>query len=321
MTLRFTVLASGSAGNSTLVEANGFGVLIDIGLGVRALTGRLAAARADWDRVQAVLLTHTHSDHWNDSTLAQLQRRQIPLHCHIEHLPSLQRYSQAFAEFERAGLVRPFRTGQELTLGRGMGCRPLAVRHDSGPTFGYRLDVGGDLFGGGYSIGYAADLGCWDAALAEAFTDVDVLAIEFNHDVQMECRSRRQPHLIMRVLGDEGHLSNEQGAALMGAVMQRSQPDKVGHVVQLHLSRECNRPMLAQEAALAMLMHLSRSAEIHTASQETVTPTIEVGKQVRRRRGRVGFARVRGAVAVQPWLPGLEPGSGEIGLAERQTDL
>ena len=74
MALEFTVLASGSSGNASLVRTNGFGLLLDIGLGPRDLAGRLAAIGAAWRNVHAVLLTHTHSDHWNERTLAYLRR-------------------------------------------------------------------------------------------------------------------------------------------------------------------------------------------------------------------------------------------------------
>ena len=89
MALRFTVLASGSAGNASLIDANGFGVLLDAGLGPRQLAGRLAAVGASWENVQAVLLTHTHSDHWRDTTLVHLKRRSIPLYCHAGHHDAL----------------------------------------------------------------------------------------------------------------------------------------------------------------------------------------------------------------------------------------
>src|SRR5437764_4806665 len=85
MGLRFTVLASGSGGNATLVECDGFGLLIDAGLGPRQLATRLTAAGASWSSVHALLLTHTHSDHWNDNTIGHLMRRRIPLYCHPGH--------------------------------------------------------------------------------------------------------------------------------------------------------------------------------------------------------------------------------------------
>src|SRR5271170_4683913 len=123
MGLRFTNLASGSRGNANLIQANGFGVLLDAGLGPRQLNDRLRSAGHSWASVQAMLLTHTHSDHWNDRTLAWLLRRHIPLYCHLDHHGVLKRYSPAFPELQAAGLVRPFTAGEELCLGPGLRCR------------------------------------------------------------------------------------------------------------------------------------------------------------------------------------------------------
>jgi hypothetical protein len=62
------------------------------------------------------------------------------------------------------------------------------------------------------SLAYVADLGTWDDELARSLADVDLLALEFNHDVDMDYASERSPYLIARVLGRHGHLSN--GGAL-----------------------------------------------------------------------------------------------------------
>ena len=96
-----------------------------------------------------------------------------------------------------------FASGQEIALAAGMRCRPLPIRHDSGATFGFRLEGTPDLFGNAASLGYVADLGTWDMTLAEGLANVDLLAVEFNHDVAMQYASGRSPALIARVLGDQ----------------------------------------------------------------------------------------------------------------------
>jgi phosphoribosyl 1,2-cyclic phosphodiesterase len=306
MSLRFTVLASGSSGNASLVEADGFGLLIDAGLGPRQLAARLAAAGSSWSAVQAVLLTHTHSDHWKDRTLAHLCRRRIPLYCHADSHSDLQTYSPAFLELTAEGLVRPFESGEEFVVAQGLRCRPLPLRHDSGATFGFRIEGPRDLFGQAAAVGYVADLGCWDEALADGLADVDLLAVEFNHDLAMELASGRSPRLIGRVLGDEGHLSNTQGAALVRAVLGRSEIGRVRHLVQLHLSRQCNRPTLAREAAKAILDDFAVRVEVHTARQDEPGTTLLLGVVAKRPRGLAARWIPRRRAAAQQALPGLE---------------
>jgi phosphoribosyl 1,2-cyclic phosphodiesterase len=303
--LRFTVLASGSAGNATLVEADGFGVLIDAGLGPRQLGARLATVGLSWSAVQAVLLTHTHSDHWKDATLLHLQRRSVPLYCHTAHHTVLLTYSDGFVALHNAGLVRSFAAHEAFDLAPGLRCRPLPVRHDGGATFGFRLDGTADLFGHRYALGYVADLGCWDGTLADQLADVDLLAVEFNHDVDLQHASGRMPRLIERVLGDEGHLSNTQAAALVRAVLERSTTGRLRHLVQLHLSRDCNRPGLARESARGVLAALGLSLTVHTAEQDTPTATIQLHDGPAPRRPRRPPRRAHPSVS-EPLLPGLD---------------
>ncbi len=308
MGLRFTVLASGSGGNASLVEAANFGVLIDAGIGPRMLSQRLTAVGQSWASVNAVLLTHTHSDHWKDRTFAHLHRRGIPLYCHAHHHCTLRRYSPVFGDLVAADLVRSFDAHAVFELAPGLRCQALPIRHDGGATFGFRIEGGPDLFGQAAALGYVADLGCWDDLLAERLADVDLLAVEFNHDVRMEYTSGRSPMLIARVLGDEGHLSNDQAAALVRAVLARSPAGRLRHVVQLHLSRDCNRPALAREALRALLGELEVKAAVHTAEQDVPGTPLDLRSPVgKRKKGRAPNGKVRRTGATtQPLLPGFE---------------
>jgi phosphoribosyl 1,2-cyclic phosphodiesterase len=305
--LRFTVLASGSGGNASLLETQDFGLLIDIGLGPRQLAHRLASAQAAWARVRAVLLTHTHTDHWNERTFLHLRRLCIPLYCHVNHHGSLLAYSPAFADLLADNLVRAYHPDEPLTLSPGLACRPFRLRHDGDTTCGFRFERLSGLFGDLHALGYAADLGSWDIDLVRALADVDLLALEFNHDVFMEQSSGRSLHLITRVLGDEGHLSNSQAAALLTEVIQGSAPGRLRQIVQLHLSRDCNHPKLAT-AAVADLLNEFPGIGLHTAAQDSPSPTFHLDAGgTGWRRMLPALRRKRSSGFIHPWLPGMEP--------------
>src|SRR5439155_251537 len=256
MALRFSVLASGSSGNASLIEADGFGVLLDAGLGPRQLASRLAAVGATWSSIHAVLLTHTHGDHWNERTLRHLRKLRIPIYCHLHHHIGLHQGAGAFGALRAANLVRGYELGEPLVLSPTLRCFPLPLCHDDAMTCGFRFEASPDLFGHTATLGYVADLGCWQPALADALANVDLLALEFNHDVFLERTSGRSPALIMRVLGDRGHLSNAQAADLLREVVKRWHTGRLQHLVQLHLSRQCNRPAMAVDAARVALEEL-----------------------------------------------------------------
>ena len=273
---RFCVLASGSSGNAAFAEVDGFGVLIDAGIGPRLLSSRLAVIGKSIKNVQAVLLTHTHKDHWKERTLAQMRTHGVTVYCHAAHFEFLAGISPAFETLRAADLVRSYAGDQPFALPHGLTCLPVPIPHDSDPTFAFRIDGSRDLFGETWSLGYAADLGTTGACLIEAFRGVNVLALEFNHDEEMEKRSGRPWNLIERVLGDEGHLSNRQAAAALLDVLKTSAGGRLRHVIQLHLSRQCNRPGIAQSAAKQVLSQLDFPVALHTAKQDEPTRTIEL---------------------------------------------
>jgi phosphoribosyl 1,2-cyclic phosphodiesterase len=277
MTARFTMLASGSGGNAALIEADGFGLLLDFGLPAKELSTRLALAGSSWDRIKAVLLTHTHTDHWSGRVLANLRSHRIPLIGHEAHLEHLGSVSQSFAPLHRAKLTRTYEEGSAIELAPGFTARAVEVSHDSEPTFGFRFDYS-DADGLAWSVGYAADLGCASEELVALFAGVDVLALEYNHDEKMERNSPRPKFLIQRVLGDRGHLSNRQGADVTRAIAARSGPAFPQHLVQLHLSDECNHPLLAEATGRNALADLNPAATVTVAKQHEPTRSIKLGR-------------------------------------------
>lgn len=291
MTARFTVLASGSSGNANLLETPGFGLLIDCGLPPQELSARLQAVGASWSSVKAVLITHTHTDHWNRYTLEHLRRLNIRLIAHPDHHAKLATVP-AYEPLRRAGLVSDFAEETPFELG-GLRVRPVRVPHDSDPTFAFRLDAPG------WSVGLASDLGCVREELLAAFHGVDVLAVEFNHDVAMQRKSRRPRFLVERVLGDLGHLSNVQAAE---AVTAWCRAGDVAAVVQLHVSRDCNTPELALAAGLKAVAGVSPQTRIVTACQHQPCPPILIQPRADRKPLTEPPKVVR---SFQPQLPGL----------------
>jgi ribonuclease BN (tRNA processing enzyme) len=304
MTIRFTVLGSGSAGNASLVQVDGFGLLLDAGLGPRQLAARLEAVGSSWNDIHAVLLTHTHTDHWHERTLAHLGRRSIAFYCHVDHGRTLAGESSEFAELMENNLVRTYEGGQVIGLAPGFAAHALPLRHDSGRTFGFRLEFSAEPWRPPVVLGYAADLGSWTPALARRLADADILALEFNHDVEMQMISSRPHSLVRRILSERGHLSNAQAADLVREVLRLSAANRPRHLVLLHLSQECNRPYLALAAARTAVA--GREIAIHATCQDEPIPTLSTGPPPANWRMVRPRLRQRAQAAIA-WLPGMEP--------------
>jgi hypothetical protein len=227
-----------------------------------------------------VLLTHTHGDHRNDATLWMMARRRVPLYCHPGHRTELG-CCPGFQALARAGLIRDYGIDPFL-MPTGVRVEPVPLSHDCEPTFGFRLEARIGRSGRPVALGYVADTGSWSEATAEVMSDVDLLGVEFNHDVQMQLSSGRAPALIARVLGEQGHLSNAQGAEFVAAVLARSRPGAVRHLVLLHLSEQCNLPRLALQEARAALRAAGRRVALHAATQSMAHPNLWVRPSRRR---------------------------------------
>jgi phosphoribosyl 1,2-cyclic phosphodiesterase len=270
MSVRFHVLASGSSGNACLLDAGGFGVLIDFGLSPRQLEPRMARCGVSWDQIHAVVATHAHTDHWQPAALAQLAKLDVPIYCHRDHVGCVDQGSRAFQAIASAGRFRWYEPGERIRLQNDLCCLPIQVAHDASPTCGFRFD------GAGWAAGYLADLGSWTPALAKRFANIDLLALEFNHDVEMQLTSGRSPYLIRRVLGNRGHLSNEQAAAFLTAILAGSKPGRLQQLIQLHLSRDCNTPELAISSARQALRRLGIEIAISTCHQDLLGATVNL---------------------------------------------
>ncbi len=293
MAARFIVLASGSSGNAGLVEADGFRLLIDCGLRPPDLADRLGRVGVRLDAISAVVLTHTHGDHWNPHTFAALRQASVPVYAHPRHHARLAS-SPSFDPLHKAGLIRDYQAGLPIRLGPAMRATPVPVPHDSDPTFGFRVEGTDARTGGTWSLGYASDCGHPDPAVIAGFAGVGVLAIEFNHDVELQRTSGRHPVLVDRVLGPRGHLSNAQAATLTEAVARSAGPDGFTALVQLHLSKDCNTAALAHRAGTAALARVAPAARVVTATQFAPTPPVPL----------VGL--VKPIRAVQLTLPGFD---------------
>ena len=281
MSARFTVLASGSSGNASLLQADGFGLLIDCGLSARQLSSRLALRGLTWRNINAVILTHTHSDHWCHSALKALALHAVPLYCHSDHLADIG-LCEHFSALRDAHLIHHYTTSVWLDVTKSLRVLPHEIAHDAEPTFAFRCEGQSGLYGSGWAVGYAADLGHWDDALVDVFADADVLALEFNHDEHMQKTSGRPQFLIDRVLGPRGHLSNRQGTALLAAIRERSQRPAAKGVITLHRSSQCNTPELVEAAAKSVLQDAETPLHLAEQSRPTVTIELEARQSVQR---------------------------------------
>lgn len=227
-----TTLASGSSGNCTLVSRGDTHILIDAGISCRRITDSLKRLGLTLDDLSGICVTHEHSDHI--CGLATLtKRRPLPLYA----TPGTGRgicYRVPFVE----DLIRPLSPGESLEVD-GITVESFATLHDTLQPCGFALSDGEK------KAAVVTDLGRVTEEVLRGIAGAQVVLVELNHDIESLLSGPYPYYLKERILGERGHLSNEDGAALA-----RHAAEQGAHTLVLaHLSAENNSPGLARAAA------------------------------------------------------------------------
>jgi phosphoribosyl 1,2-cyclic phosphodiesterase len=234
VTLTAVALASGSAGNALLLDADGRTLLLDAGLPLRTLEKMLRYRGVDPAALSAVVLTHEHGDH-AQSAAALSARYRLPLICN----------APTFAALPDRAVHGPWLdlpTGATLPIGP-FTITSFPVAHDAAAPVGLRIRADQVQFG------LAVDLGSWTDETVRALHGSDLLVVEANHDYEL-LRQAPYPHQVrQRIYGPRGHLDNTQ----CGELIARAAAGRAVDVWLAHLSENSNRPQTAVQGVRRVL--------------------------------------------------------------------
>ncbi len=232
--VRVSVLASSSSGNSIFVATATTRLLVDCGLSRRDTFARLAAIGEDPEALDAILITHEHSDHVAGLPVlakARKNARQIPVY--MTHLTAPQ--------IDWNGCeprLETFQAGSVFSIG-DIGVTSFTIPHDAVDPVGYCFRAEGR------SVGIATDLGYIPDSVRWHLRATDFLLLESNHDLDMLKVGPYPWSVKQRVMGRMGHLSNEVAAQfILNDMAERTQTLVLGH-----LSEQNNYPELVRLTA------------------------------------------------------------------------
>lgn len=225
-------LQSGSNGNCIYVEAGGNRLLFDAGITGRQAEMRLAAAGRAIRGIDAVIVSHDHSDH---TKYAGVYHRKFGL-------PLLGTEATLNTAHDRHALGRlqrlqHFRAGETISFS---GCRvhTIPTPHDGVDGVAFVVDDGDRR------LGIFTDLGHVFAGLADVLATLDAVILESNYDPQMLDHGPYPAWLKQRIRGDGGHISNDEAAELLAAAAG----PQMQWACLAHLSQDNNRPDSAMAA-------------------------------------------------------------------------
>ncbi len=249
------MLASGSKGNSAYVEAGDARVIIDHGLSTAMLCRRLSAIGVDPESIDALVITHEHSDHVRGLRVWR-KKYGTPIFANSGALSAIPESSRT------CGPINTFKTGTCFDIGE-LRLLPFPLPHDSADPVGLILEYRGRR------IVMATDLGRATELIRRKMEYADALVLESNHDPEMLINGPYPWHVKDRIRRNHGHLSNRQMAELLGEMNHAN----LKAVVLAHLSERNNTPNLARECAMDALNGKS-SAEIIMAGQDDIAQPV-----------------------------------------------
>ena len=261
--MKICTIASGSGGNCVYVSAGGTHVLIDAGVSCRRISAALKTLGLDLSDLSGVFITHEHADHVAGLT-TMMKNHSIPLYATA---PTLELLRQKLPRAR--GAFVPVTPGERTDVG-AMAVTPFATSHDAAASVGYAIAAGGRR------MALATDLGFVSEEVCRGVAGADLLICETNHDVDW-LRSGPYPYYLQRrILGDQGHLSNETGAEL--AAWAAAQGTRI--LILAHLSRENNTPARARQAVELRLraygLEPGRDVTVTVAGPDEPGPVFEL---------------------------------------------
>ncbi len=253
--MRCIVLASGSKGNCLYIEGGSGAIFIDSGLSYRETASRLERAGGRLDLVQAVLVTHEHSDHLAglDAVAGKLK---VPVYATEGTLSEYFRTRRTSKRIQ-ATQVCDFRERREAG---GFQIEAFPTSHDALEPCGF-IVYDGDL-----SVACCTDTGIVTPKMLEQFRRCDAVVLESNHCPVMLREGPYPEMLKRRIRSKHGHLSNNAAAACLTALGK-----EVGSVMLAHLSEVNNTPAKARTSACSGLGLFMGDVRIAVATQSGST--------------------------------------------------
>jgi phosphoribosyl 1,2-cyclic phosphodiesterase len=258
--IRFSVLASGSTGNAIYVETEETAVLIDAGVSGKQITNSLTEIGADVKKIEALLVTHEHSDHVRG--VGVMSRKQnLDVYATAGTWEGMEKYVGDINGEKQ----HTFSVGESMTFG-DLKIEPFPISHDA------REPVGFCFYQGDTKLALATDLGYVSTRVRDAIVGADAFIFESNHDVEM---LRIGPHpwtVKKRILGDKGHLSNETAGDALTDVLSGNSKD----VYLAHLSPDNNMPEIAEITVRGILTEngitVGQDVVLHDTYRDKPTP-------------------------------------------------
>ncbi|WP_249872305.1 MBL fold metallo-hydrolase [Oceanobacillus saliphilus] len=260
MTLRFSVLASGSTGNAFYIESNEQKFLVDAGLSGKQMDLLFSKVHVDPSSLTGILVTHEHSDHIKGLGIIA-RKYNLPIYANEKTWKAMEK------SLGKLTLDQKFVFGmEEVKTFKDMDIESFGVSHDAAEPMFYTFRHDGK------KVALVTDLGYVSERIKKTVEDADAYIFEANHDVGMLRMGRYPWSVKRRILGDSGHVSNEDcGLALTDIISNRTK-----RIYLAHLSLDNNMKDLARMSVQNVLRERGIEIDLYDTDPKNPTALYEV---------------------------------------------
>lgn len=242
--LKFISLSSGSSGNCYYLNCDGYGIIIDLGIGIRAFKKHCSDYGIKLAEINAMLVTHDHTDHVKAvGVLSQAFRVPVYTSEKVHHSIQLNHFVSKKVPTDLQHIINH---GETFALGP-FQITSFAVPHDSAENNGYIIKADNKC------LVLMTDIGHFTDEMPDIIKQATHLIIESNYDERMLACGRYPLRLQKRISSGYGHVSNRQTAQFLD---QHINAQLTKHIWLCHLSAENNIPRIALEASTAALTEI-----------------------------------------------------------------
>jgi len=238
--IKFCSLFSGSSGNCIFIGTDKAKILIDSGLSGSTVANALQEIGEDASKLNAIFVTHEHSDHVQSVGILS-RRYDIPIYANSGTWCAMERRLGKIKEENKKILYKC--DNQPCAEIGDILVQCYEIPHDAADPVAYTFNIGCR------KISVATDIGHITDTIRNNIKGSDLMLVESNHDISMLETGRYPWDLKQRILGDNGHLSNEMAASLVTEMALNG----TSRIFLGHLSGENNFPELAYETSRSML--------------------------------------------------------------------
>ena len=270
MGLRFCSFASGSTGNCYLVRTDDTVILVDCGIAGKRIIGGLDGAGLGTDDVNAILITHEHSDHI--LSIKMMARKAV--NADMYATPGT---IKGIGDKVPEGRIKSISAGDAFEVG-DINVQSFHLSHDARDPVGYSFESGGR------KLSILTDTGVVTDDMYMKIRNSNAFVLEANHEVNI-LRAGPYPYeLQQRILSDHGHLSNEYTGELINRILDDEEVSyeegDTPYFLLAHISRQNNTPDQAMLTVKNVLFedehYIDQDIRMSTASYCEIGPEIEV---------------------------------------------